>query len=124
MYYRDFGSFPKNKEKLRRMLRPYKNEVNEMSQSIVSSSGYVITRREVRSLRTSELHSEIIRGSEESLMTSYLRSLVILWLNPLMLILVSMFPILMTLIRIPLSYLKIMTLPDGNAAFEKPITDQ
>ena len=28
VYYRDFGSFPENKEKLGRMLGPYKNEVN------------------------------------------------------------------------------------------------
>ena len=58
VYYRDFGSFPENKEKLGRMLGPCKNKGNEMSQSIVASSGYVITRRTVRSLRTSEIHSE------------------------------------------------------------------
>ena len=56
--YRDFGSFPENKEKLGRILGSCKNEGNEMSQSIVASSGCVITRRTARSLRTSELHSE------------------------------------------------------------------
>ena len=40
------------------MLGPCKNEGNEMSQSIVASRCCVITRRTVRSLRTSELHSE------------------------------------------------------------------
>ena len=37
---------------------PCKNETNYMQQSIVASSGYVIIRWTVRSLRTSELHSE------------------------------------------------------------------
>ena len=50
VYYRDFGSFPENKKKLGRTLVPYKNEGKEMSQSIASSSGCVITRRTVRSL--------------------------------------------------------------------------
>ena len=40
------------------MLRPCKNEVNEMSKFVVSSKGCAVTRRTVRSLRTSELHSE------------------------------------------------------------------
>ena len=56
--YRDFSSFPENKEKLGRMLGPCKNEVNEMHQSILASSSYAITRRAVRSLRNSELRSE------------------------------------------------------------------
>ena len=40
------------------MIGPCKNEGNETSQSIVASSSYVICRRTVRSLRTSEPHSE------------------------------------------------------------------
>ena len=39
-------------------LGPFKNVGNEMSLSIVASSGCIITRRTVRLLRTSELHSE------------------------------------------------------------------
>ena len=58
VYHRDYGSFPENKEKLGRLFRTCKDEGNEMSQSIVSSSGCAITRRTVQSLRTSELHSE------------------------------------------------------------------
>ena len=58
MHNDDFGSFPENKEKLGVMLRPCKNESNEMSQCITASSGRVLTRRTVRSLRTSELHPE------------------------------------------------------------------
>ena len=53
-----FFFFPENKEKLGRTLVPCKNEGNVISQSIVVSSGHVITRRTFRSLRTSELHSE------------------------------------------------------------------
>ena len=56
--YRDFVSFHENKEKLGRMLRPCKNEGNEISQSIVASSGFVITRRIVKYLHISELHSK------------------------------------------------------------------
>ena len=58
MLHRAFGFFPENKEKLGRILEPCRNEVNEMSQSIVATRGYVITRRTVRLLRNSELHSE------------------------------------------------------------------
>ena len=43
-HYRDFGSFPENKEKLGRILGLFKNEGNEMSQSIVGSRCYAITR--------------------------------------------------------------------------------
>ena len=57
MCYRDFGSFPESKEKLGRMLGPYKKEGKEMPQSIVVSSSHVITRQIVRSFRASELHS-------------------------------------------------------------------
>ena len=58
VYYRDFGSFPENKEKLGRLLGPTKNEGNAMSQSVLVASGSVITRRTIRSLRNSEIHSE------------------------------------------------------------------
>ena len=58
VYYRDFGSFPENKEKLGRVLGPCKNEGSEMSQSILNFKGNVITRRTVRKLRSDELHSE------------------------------------------------------------------
>ena len=58
VYYRDFGSFPENKEKLGRLLGPSKNEGNAMSQSVLVASGAVITRRTIRPLRNSEIHSE------------------------------------------------------------------
>ena len=58
VHYRYHVSFPENKEKLGKILGPCKNEVNDMSQSIVTSKGHVITRRTVPLLRTSELHSE------------------------------------------------------------------
>ena len=40
------------------IIGPCNNEGNETQQSILASSGYVITRRIVRSLRNSELRSE------------------------------------------------------------------
>ena len=43
----DFGSFPENKEKPGRALGLRKNEGKYVSQSIVSSSGYVINRRTI-----------------------------------------------------------------------------
>ena len=58
VYYLDHGLFPENKEKLGRSLGLCKNEGNKMSQSIVASNGYAITRKTIRSLRTSEMHSE------------------------------------------------------------------
>ena len=45
VYYRDFGSFPENKEKLGRVLGPCINEGNEMAQNILTSKGKVIPRR-------------------------------------------------------------------------------
>ena len=56
--YRDHGSFPGNKEKIRRILGPCKNEGNEMSQSIVASRDHSTTRRTVLFLRASENHSK------------------------------------------------------------------
>ena len=58
VYYRDFGSFPENKEKLGRVLGPCKNEGSEMSQSILTNKGTVVTRRTIRKLRAEEIHSE------------------------------------------------------------------
>ena len=52
------GLFPVNKEKLGRTYGTCKNEGIEMSKSIIDSSGYAITRRTVRQLRSSELHFE------------------------------------------------------------------
>ena len=45
--YRDFVSFPENKEKLGRILGTCKNEGNEISQSIVTSRVHAITRRTI-----------------------------------------------------------------------------
>ena len=50
VYYRDFGSFSENKDKLGTILGPCNNEGNEVSQPIVASSGHAITRRTVRLL--------------------------------------------------------------------------
>ena len=58
MCYRDHSSFPENKNKLGRIIGPCKNESNDMSPSIVSSSSNAITRQTARYLRMSELHSE------------------------------------------------------------------
>jgi len=58
IYYRDQGSFPENKEKLGRVLGPILNEGNEMAQAILTSKGTIVPRRTIRSLRTEELYSE------------------------------------------------------------------
>ena len=58
VHYRDHGSFPENKQKLKRIIGPYNNKSNGMPQSIVTSSGHAMNLQTVRSLRTSELHSE------------------------------------------------------------------
>ena len=47
VFYRDFGSFPENKEKLGKILGPCNNEGNQTSQCSVASSGHVITRQTV-----------------------------------------------------------------------------
>ena len=105
--YREFGSFPENKEKLGLMLGPCKNEGNEMSQSIAASRGYVITLRTVRSLQSSELYSET-DNRKRTLFDDVIS--VILCLSPQKPMLVSMLPVCMVLIHILLRYLKIMTL--------------
>ena len=43
--FRDYGSFYENKEKLGSVFGSYKNIGDEMSQSIVTSSSYVMMRR-------------------------------------------------------------------------------
>ena len=58
VYYRDFGSFPENKEKLGRVLGPCKNEESKMPQSILNSKGSVITRRTMHKVRNEEIHAE------------------------------------------------------------------
>jgi len=45
VYYRDPGSFPKNREKLERVLGPIANEGNEMAQAVLNAKGKVIPRR-------------------------------------------------------------------------------
>ena len=55
VHYRDHSTCPENKEKLGRIIGPCKNKGNEKAQCIVASSSYAITRRTVRSLRTSKL---------------------------------------------------------------------
>ena len=59
IYYRDFGSFPENKEKLGRVLGPLRNEGNEMAQAVLTSKGTIIPRRTMRCLKPSEIHSEV-----------------------------------------------------------------
>ena len=56
VYYRNFGSFPENKEKLGRILRTWKNEGGYISQSIVDFSSCEIISWSIQPLRTSELH--------------------------------------------------------------------
>ena len=58
VYYRDYGSFPKNKEKLGRVLGPIPNEGNEMSQAVLTSKGTVVPRRTLCKLLPTELQSE------------------------------------------------------------------
>jgi hypothetical protein len=58
IYYRDHGNFPAAKEKLGRALGPMKNEGNEMSQSILTLRGTIVPRRTLRKLLPSELHNE------------------------------------------------------------------
>ena len=58
-YFRDFGSFPENKEQLGRVLGPTPNEGNEMAQSVLTIKGTVVTRRTLRKLRWDEIHSQL-----------------------------------------------------------------
>ena len=66
VYYRDFGSFPENKEKLGRVLGPTENEGNEMAQSILTHKGTVVTRRTMRKLRWDEIQSPIEKKKRDN----------------------------------------------------------
>ena len=59
VYYRDFGSFPENREKLGRALGPSINDGNEMAQYVLTSKATVIPRRTLRRLTDAETHSPI-----------------------------------------------------------------
>ena len=52
------GSISENKEKLGRFLGILPNEGNEIAQAIQNANARVITRRIIRGLTVSELHSE------------------------------------------------------------------
>ena len=65
IYFRDFGSFPTNKEQLGRVLGPTENDGNEMAQSVLTIKGTVVTRRTLRKLRWDELHSSIEKSKRE-----------------------------------------------------------
>ena len=125
VYYRDFGSFPENKEKLGRVLGPCINEGNEMAQNILTSKGKIIPRRTLRRLRPDEIHSESEK-SKRSIFTSIIKQK----LGDSM----TKPPKPLAPDHVPYSdecdpdpiHLpddNDPVLPDGTAAFEKPITD-
>ena len=61
MYYRTPDSLPKGKERLGRVLVPTKNEGSEMSQTVLTAKGTVITRLVLRPL----LHEKVTSESEK-----------------------------------------------------------
>ena len=97
-----------------------------MSQSIVSSSGYVITRRTVRLLRTSELHSETEKRKRrifDDVMLEKLGDSMVKPANPNACEHVPYSDSIDTdFVKLPEDNDPVM--PDGTAAFEKSITDQ
>ena len=126
VYYRDFGSFPENKEKLGRLLGPCKNEGNAMSQSVLVASGTVITRRTVRSLRISEIHSETEKRKRKLFDDIILRKLGDSMSKPTKPDAPNHVPYSDGVdpdpVALPIDNDPVMT--DGIAVFEKPITDQ
>ena len=126
VYYRDFGSFPENKEKLGRLLGPCKNEGNAMSQSVLVVTGSIITRRTIRPLRNSELHSETEKRKRKIFDDIILKKLGDSMTKPKRPNPPDHIPyadgIDPDLVDLPEDNDPVM--PDGTAVFEKPITDQ
>ena len=126
VYYRDFGSFPENKEKLGRVLGPCKNEGNEMAQSVVTSKGTVITRRTLRKLRTDEIHSETEKRKRSIFDDVILKKLGDSMSQPTNSQASDHVPYSDDVdpdsVQLPEDNDPVM--PDGTAVFEKPITDQ
>ena len=108
------------------MLGPCKNEGNEMSQSIVASSGCVITHRTFRSLRISELHSETEKRKLMIFDDIILKKLGDSVAKPTNSNARECVPysygVELDSIKLPEDNDPVM--PDGTASFEKPITDQ
>ena len=67
-YYREESnnSFPRRKELLGNVLRPSKNEGNEMAQNVLNVHGNIVPRRSIRRLTSLEKESntEIIKRNE------------------------------------------------------------
>jgi len=59
IYYRDFGLFPENREKLGKVLGPSMNDRNKMAQHVLTSKGTVIPRSTLRKLTDAEIHLPI-----------------------------------------------------------------
>ena len=124
IYYRDFGNFPVAKEKLGRCLGPIENEGNEMSQSVLTAKGTVLTRRTLRKLRPSELISE-----SEKRKRKLFDDIILNKLGDSM-----TFPAKKSPDSVPYFDDELDTTelpddtdpvdPDGNAIYEQPITDQ
>ena len=126
VYYRDYGSFPANKEKLGRVLGPLQNEGNEMAQAVLTSKGTAIPRHTLRKLNRAELYSKVEKRKHnvcDGIITSKLGS--------------SIFSPAKPLPRDHVLYSDdiepdLISLPDHNdpidkngvAVFENPITDQ
>ena len=64
VYYRDYANFPNNKEKLE-LLGPAKNEGNEMAQYVLTAKGTVVTRRLLRKLTIAEMNSSVEAKKQE-----------------------------------------------------------
>ena len=105
---------------------PCKNEGNDVSQSIIASSGYLITRRTVRSLRTLELHSETGKRNQRIFDDFILKNFEDSVANPTNCKTLYHTPyddgIGLYAIKLPAD--NDLVMPDGAAVFEKPITEQ
>ena len=66
VYYKDFGPFLENRERLGRVLGSLRNEGNEMAQAVLTSNGTVIPRRTLRKLTKSERHDETEKVKRET----------------------------------------------------------
>ena len=58
VYYREGGSFPENKEKIGRVLGPFKNKGNYMAQYMLNAKARVITRCTICKLSKDEIFCE------------------------------------------------------------------
>ena len=97
-----------------------------MSQSIVVSRGYAITRHPVRSLRTSDLHSETEKRKRRIFDNIILKKLSDSVAKPINANVRDHVPYFAGVdpdyVKLPEDNDPVM--PDGTAGFDKPITDQ